>query len=127
MDLGKVGIGTFLSSALVELSFPGKLSTFLGLIFLFWGLVSSSTSFTLFGVALLFLALAGYYWGHRYIGVHLAEEWDSPQEKPRWYQQIIWRNFLRGVGFFIAFVVTLYLWLRLPTASLFFQSMGISY
>ena len=117
MDLEKSGIGTFLSSALIELSFPAKLATFLGLIFLFWGLVSPSTSLTLFGTALLFLALAGYYWGHRYVGVQFQGE----------RLQISWPNFLRGAGFFIAFLATLYFWLRLPIVSLFFQSLGISY
>ena len=127
MDLGKVGIGTFLSSALIELSFPGKLATFLGLIFLFWGLVSSVASFALFGVALLFLALAGYYWDRRYVGVPSGEKWDSPQETRRWYEQIIWPNFLRGVGFFIAFVVVLCFWFKLPSVSLFFRTLGVPY
>jgi hypothetical protein len=116
MDLGKIAIGTFLSSALVELSFPGRLATFLGLIFLFWGLVSSTTSMTLVGIALLFLALASYYWGHCYVGVQFQGE----------RLQISWPNFLRGAAFFVAFLASLYFWFRLPTVSLFFRSLGFS-
>jgi hypothetical protein len=90
MDLGKFGIGAFLSSSLVELSFPGKLATLLGLILLLWGLVSSLTSFVLFGIALLFLALTGYYWGHRYVCANFKER----------NSKSVGQTFFEALGFF---------------------------
>jgi hypothetical protein len=94
MDLPKIGISTFLTSALIELTFPGKLATFLGLTLLFWGLASSTTSMTLFGIALLCLALASYYWRRRYVGVQFQGEG----------LEISWPHFLAGLLFFVAFL-----------------------
>lgn len=85
-----------------------KLAAFFGALLMLVGAFAASAPQLLSGLALLFLAVANYYWQSWYIGVYFGG-----QQRP-WYAEIIWSNLFLCLLSFACALVSAYYWWRLP-------------
>jgi hypothetical protein len=104
------------------------LTAFFGTLLVLWNIPSPEPVSLLAGIALLLFTISNGFWQERHRAmVKLPASWStSPVERTRWYQTVAWSRVSLAFLFFIAFLLVVRLWLKLPAVVVFLRSSGIS-
>jgi len=123
METEKSGLAALLVSILEQLSLLGKFTAFFGTVLILWSIASPEPVSLLAGIGLLFFTVSNGFWQDRHRGmIHFPG-----QESPRWYKRFAWSRVFLALVFFVAFLLVVRLWLRLPAVAAFLSSAGIAF